>query len=669
MPWYWKRPAYNRRRRAWRRRPRAPFRRRLWRRKYHRRRFYQRVRPKKKLSYLPLKQWQPTYIRKLCIKGIIPIYVTTSSRISHNLRLYEDTIAPHYVPSLGGFSITTFSLSAFYQLFQRGRCWWTQSNNELQLIRYTGATIKLFRAESSDYIITYHKCPPMEPTIETYNACQPIIQLLNRKHKIVKCKKHNYKGKPYTKLRIKPPSEYTNQWFFQQDLANKPLLFLMASAMSLDRFYMSSNSVSTTIGFRGLNLDFFQYHNFWQTTTTGYHPQPNVFLYTYQQSNPTPTDITQIKIGNVIYLGNCNTIGPGKTIGDFANNDWQNKKLQYLNNWGLWGNIFTPANLLGSHPIIYSKRHPRDIITATTYTTKDETLKATDFFPQTIPFVKNYRYNPFPDDGIGNKIYLLGTDDQDLSYDPPRDTTMQNNNLPLWLGLFGLIDWYKLKKSSDTIDTKKVIILTSKWIAPADKHIMPLDEDFYQGQSPYRPKGEITPSDAQNWHPKTCFQYQTTNNICAAGPGTIKLPSNVSAEGHIFFKFYFKLGGCAPPSKTIDNPETQPKTNNSYNILQPNSLQSPAEPLQKFLYSFDWRRGYLTQKATERITADEKPETNVFGPTGFNLFNPQPPQDSSEETETEEKSEKETLQLLLQQLRNQQHRYRQRIIKLMGDLE
>lgn len=585
------------------------------------------------------------------------------------MRLYEDVPAPHYVPSLGGFSITTFSLQACYQLFERGRCWWTQSNNEYPLIRYTGASLKLYRPESSDYILTYHTCPPMEPTIETYNACQPIIQMLNHKHRIIKCKKHNYRGKPYTKLRIRPPSEYTNQWFFQQDFANKPLLFIMCSTMSLDRFYMASNSVSTTIGFTGLNLEFFQYHNFFQTTTTGYHPKNGIYLYTYQQSQPKPTQITDIQIGNLIFLGNCNTVNPGVTLKDFTKNDWTNKLSQYWNNWGNWGNIFTPANLSGFAPIIYSTSHPRDIITVTEYTSATQPLQSKHFHQQQVPFLKKYRYNPFPDDGRGNKIYLLGTDDVDTSYQPPRDLSLQNNNLPLWLGLFGFIDWNKLKKTADIIDTQKVIILQCKYIHPPDEHILPLDDDFLAGQSPYRPKNEITPSDKLNWHPKTLFQYQTCNNICLSGPGTLKVPPNVSAEGHLTFKLYFKLGGCSPASKTIDSPELQPKSTDSNNILQSNSLQSPDEPLQKFLYSFDWRRGYLTKKALDRITADTETEKNVFGSTGINLLNPQTTPDSSEETEAEEKSEKETLQKLLKQLRIQQHKYRQRIIQLMGNLE
>lgn len=588
------------------------------------------------------------------------------------MRLYEDVVAPHYVPSLGGFSITTFSLSAFYQLFQRGRCWWTQSNNELQLIRYTGASLKLFRAESSDYIMTYHLCPQMEPTIETYNATHPIIQLLNRNHRILKCKKHNYRGKPYTRIKVKPPSEYTNQWFFQQDFANKPLLFLMCSAMSLDRFYMGSNSISTTIGFTGLNLEFFKRHDFLQTTTQGYFPQDNCYLYTYQQSTVKPQNITDIEIGNLIFLGNTNTIFSGISLKDYTSQhsrSWDNTHLNsYFTNSGNWGNIFVSSNLKGFAPIIFSRQHPRGLITKENYPSATTKLKNTDFFPQQIPFLVNYRYNPFPDDGIGNKIYFLGSDDYIDNYDPPRDISLQNNNLPLWLGLFGFIDFFKLKKTADTIDTKKFIILQSKFIYPPHKHIMPLDEDFLSGKSPYRPlAGDISGSDSQNWHPKTSFQYQTCNNICISGPGTIKLPSNTSAEAHLQFKFHFKLGGCAPPSKTIDNPDNIPKSADTYNILQPNSLQSPETPLEKFLYSFDWRRGYLTQKATQRISADESTETNVFGSTGINLLNPQPTQDSSEETETEEKSEKETLQKLLQQLKQQQHRYRQRIIKLMAE--
>lgn len=614
------------------------------------------------------------------ITAIIPLYMTTNDRVANNLRLYEYEIAPQYVPSLGGMSITTFSLSALFQLFQQGRAWWTQSNNEMPLIRYTGCTMYFYRADSSDYIVNYHNCYPMTPSLQTYNSTQPTIMQLNNRHIIVTCKKNNNHRKPYKKIKIKPPAQLTSKWFFQKDLANIPLLMLMCSTMSLDRFYLHSTAISSTFGFTGLNTNFFKYHDWYQTTTAGYFPQSNTYLWSFQQSAPyTPKKITEIKLKNLIFLGSTNTVSPGTTIGDTTTTDEgtktdvQKKIDKYIETPGLWGNIFISFYIKGPGQIIWSKQHPRFLLKESRYynqSSLETTLQETDFFPQTVPLLINYRYNPLADEGTGNKIYLKDTNTHEDNWDPPPSQEMQNNNLPLWIGLWGYIDFFKSTKSSQTIDTKKVLVLQTKYITPKTDTIVPIDDDVLQGYSPYRKF--ISGSDIDNWHPKTTFQYQTINKFNVSGPGTIKLPPNVSAEAHVRVKFYFKLGGCAAPTKNIEDPEIQPKFPTPNNILQPNSLQSPETSIDNFLYSFDWRRGYITPQATKRISNIEEIKKTFIDSTGINLLNPptfKSTESSSDGETTEEEAEKETLQQLIHKYQQQQRKYRRRILQLMQSLE
>lgn len=601
---------------------------------------------------------------------MLPIYITTPFRLANNLRLYEDAIAPHLVPSMGGFSITVFTLNALFQMFQKGRCWWTQSNNELPLIRYTGASLKLYPSESSDYIVNYHKCFPMRPTIETYNSTQPTIMQLSRKHKIIKCKKHNYRQKPYKKLRITPPAQLTNKWFFQKELADTPLFMLMATGMSLDRFFMASNAQSTTIGFRGLNPDLWKYHNFYQTTTSGYHPDNSLYFYSYQQSTPPQqyTKVTEIKIGNLIFLGNTNSNTPGTTIQD-TDHSWKTAINTYFNDYGRWGNIFIPLYLTSPLTrIITSTSHPRDIITETNYSTKDTTLKEEHFKFLTKPLLRNYRYNPLQDTGINNKLYMVSITDFSYDWNPPRDLELQNNNLPQWIANWGFIDFMKLLKKDEIIDTQKLIVLQTRFINPQDPFIIPIDEDFLSGYSPFRK--EITAADKLNWHPKVAFQYKSIAEICMSGPGTLKLPPNTSAEGHIHYTLYFKLGGCAEAIKTIDNPSLQPEFPIPGNLPQSTSLQSPETPIENYFYSFDWRRQFLTEKAAQRISKYQTPETSIIPPTGLNLFNPTIPHESSSEGETETPEEEtQTLKQLLKLFRLRQQQYKQQILRLMSNIE
>lgn len=669
MPPYWRPRYYSRwrRRRLWRRRPQRFVRRRLWRKRRHRR---YRVRKLRKLKYLHLKEWQPRRIVKLKCKGTLPLYITTNDRVSFNLREYENEITPHYVPGLGGYSITNFTLGALYQLHQQGRCFWTHSNDDLPFIRYTGCTMYFYRSESSDYIINYHNCGPLIPNLLTFNSAQPSIMQLNNRHKIIRCKSKNYSKKPYTKVKIKPPSNMTNQWFLQRDFADTQLLLLMASGMSLDRYYIHSNSISNTIGFTSLNTNFFQMHDFYQTTTTGYYPKQNTYLWTYQQSNPKPTKIQDIKIKNMIFLGNTNKADPGTTINDVPKGNSQTFKHQidtYIQNNGYWGNIFISAYLKGPQPILYSTSHPRTLLKSETYykDSGDTTLQEADFKQVTEKFLINCRYNPFPDTGKDNKIYFTDITSQQHNWDPPEDQTLQNNNFPLWIGLFGLTDWAKLTKTAELIDTKRVLTLSSKYISSNLKTIVPIDEDVLNGVSPFRK--DISGSDSLFWHPKTSFQYKVINNIAACGPGTLKLPPNVSAEGHVKFCFYFKLGGCTQPKRTIEDPEKQPIVASTNNILQSNSLQNPYQSIESYLFPFDWRRDFLTKSALERIKKHKEPETTLFESTGVNLFVPKVPTETTSETDSSnEEEEKETLHLLLRHLRKQRQQYEHRILQLIN---
>lgn len=667
-PWY----GYYNRRRARRWGARRFVRRRLWRRR-RRRRYRPRVR--RKLPFLKLKQWQPKYINKLKVITTVPLYLTTKDRIDHNLRLFEDEILPHNVPGGGGFSITTFTLNSLYDLYLQGRAWWTHSNNELPLIRYTGCTMTLYRAESSDYIFKYYNCYPMYASLEGYNSTQPSFMKLSKNHRIIRCKKHNYSKKPYTKLHIKPPAQLLNKWYFQKDLANLPLVMTFATAMSLDRYYQASNSQSTTIGFTGLNTNIIKFHDFQQQTTHGYRPQDGLYLWSYQQAESPPPTLNNVKIKNLIFLGNAQNMQTGQTIADavkaFPNLDYQQKINKYLSSWTYWGNLFLPGYLKGALPLIKTTQAPATVLAMYTdleQTTKDykTQVKKNPFEHFVDPLLQQYRYNGIGDSGPTNKVYLTSLHYQQPNWDEPTDDTETNNNLPLWLALWGFADWQKLNKKA--VDTDRLVVLYSKHIHPPDRYVVPIDPDFLNGKSPYR--DNTSAADKLYWHPKTSMQYQSINAICTGGPGTVKLPPNVSAEGHMTVKFYFKLGGCAQPIKQIDLPSDQPDFPLPNNELGPNSLQSPQTSIENFIYSFDWRRHFLTKAATQRISTDKELEMSSLTSTGFNSLNAPPPQQTTSTRETEDSQEKEeTLQQLISHLRQLQQKYRHRILKLVEDLE
>nr|UGV35510.1 MAG: ORF1 [TTV-like mini virus] len=664
MPW-WRTRYYrryrNRPRRLWRRRFRGPFQRRLWRRK----RYWVR---KRKLKTIKLKQWQPHFIRNLKVKGYYPLFMGTSERTANNNTLYLESTAPHYVPSGGLFSICNFSLEMLYKDHLTLKNWWTTGNDNMPLIRYLGCTITLYRSTNCDYMFYYNNAWPMKASMLTYQSCNPAIMRLNKHTVYMPCKQHNRNKKPYKKLRIRPPPQMNNQWYFQKDIAELPLLQTMSTACSFDRMYMNSNSISTTIGFTSLDTQGFKNHNFTRFPSTGYVPKEGELLFGTTNGH----DIQKLKITDLIYLGNTDDLEIGTVIGSIpTTSDGTQTKIEKQiiackDNKKYWGNPFKSSRFYFDERIITTNKNWNQIISQYK---NGEQLGAgwTEKTTKTI----ECRYNPFYDKGIHNEIYLLKIDalTHTQSWDPPQEPQIIAKDLPLWALTFGYIDYQKRAAIYNNIDTTTVFVIHSPYITPKDfPYYVPLDQDFLYGRSPYRPENNITPSDQQNWHPKTAFQLQSINTIASCSPGTIKLPKQTSTESHIKYRFNFKVGGNPPPMSNVTDPDNQPKYPTANNLIQTTSLQNPKLPFQYILWNFDERRGTLTKKAAKRITQYQEPENSVLPITETSSLSRlyKEETDSSQTTTSEE--EETPIETRLLRERRKQKLLRKRINLLLNRL-
>lgn len=127
-----------------------------------------------------------------------------------------------------------------------------------------------------------------------------------------------------------------NKWYFQQELAQVPLVMLITSAASLDRYFISSNAISSTIGFKTLNTGSYKYHNFKQQTTQPYKPNDEYFLYT----TALHTTLQDATFRNLILLGNTKDNQPGITLQDVADAAWTTAVDTYFSTPRYWGNPF-----------------------------------------------------------------------------------------------------------------------------------------------------------------------------------------------------------------------------------------------------------------------------------------------------------------------------------------
>lgn len=595
--------------------------------------------------------------------------MTTSDRTSNNLNCYLESIASHNQHGGGGFSICNWSLMTLYKENLVLRNWWTTSNENMPLIRYLGCCITLYRESELDYLFNYNNQYPMTAKLTTYQSTSPAAMLLHKNTIIMACKKNNRNKKPYKRIKIKPPPQLENKWYFQYDLANTPLLQTFTTACSLDRMFLNSTAVSSTVGITVLDTEGFLNHA-WETNgTQPYQPRPGQICFAAQNGE----QIEKLDIRNLIVLGSVEDYTTGIQINACKQKDLPSdyqkgtgdylkvqKQLYYaLTTSSAWGNIFLPEWLYRDRRIITTNLTTKQIVE----TFKDKYLLTTGFTEKTQKW-RELRYNPFADKGQGNIVYLLKIGDllHSTDWSPPTDKDVVTKDLPLHTLLWGYLDFQRKCLEYRDIDTKCILVIQSNyfWPKPTPKFIVPLDDWFWDGNSPYMTEGNKTISDRLHWHPKVRFQTKSINTLANTGPATVKLPKDISTESHIRYRFYFKIGGQPPPMSVLTKPDEQPKYPVPNNLIKTTSLQNPTTPFEYLLWNFDERRGALTKRATKRITDYSKPETALLPIAETSTWCPTTVYKTQETSETSSSEEEETSST---EERIQQQRRKQKLLR------
>lgn len=572
------------------------------------------------------------------------------------------------------FSIIIFTLNGLYELHEKARNWWTTSNCNLPLIRYRGCTIKFYASSSVDYISVPIRCGDLKATEQTFQSCQPSVLALNKRKVVMLCKNYKHGRKPYRKIFIRPPALLYNKWYFQKEFANYPLLMLLSSAASFDRYYCPASSISETVGFESLNTTFFQLHGFKTPGTTPYTPNENFALFGIDGR----TTFEHAKIYQLVLLGNTLDMTRGNPLGtpSTTKSTWENTLNNYFSKKTNMGNPFLPYwfgsdiddGLLAILPI-------KNKTVLEVLKTIDPQSDVKDHLQKpSKPFTVSCRYNPQADMGH-NGIFITRIANDPTPWHKPSDDALIQQGLPLWLLYWGWHDYIVKAHTVQNLDTDYINVITSDYITHSPKqnnmtYYVPLDWFFLQGRSPYGQKDDVKAYDRQNWHPKANFQTQSIAHLLQSGPATAKLPPLISCEGHITYKFHFKVGGCPPSMDEVCNPQTQPTYPQPGNLISSILLQNPEYPIQYYINSFDQRREMLTERAAKRLKTDTEFKESLLKPAGKTLLEVQTTktQETSDSSSEEEESE-ETLQQQLRHQYNRQRKLQQRILKLLTELQ
>lgn len=648
MPPYYRRPFYRRnwwnsryRRRRFRRRGlRKTFRYRKRRQRKVKRRFkyYKKY---KKLKRIPIQQWQPSAIRNSRIQGYLCLFQAGNGRASNNYVNTKESLVPEHTPSGGGWSMQQLTLSNLYTQNCELQNVWTKSNKRLNLCRYRGAKITLFREQFTDYVFSWLLETPK--TVEKYFYCSyhPMNMLRhNRKVIVPSFYSQPHKRKPYKKIYIPPPKLLKNQWFFQQHLSTFPLVSFVASACSLQGMYGSDKSINNNCTFWCLDTNFMKIPTFqYRTETTpnfGYTPQRDIYLWGLSNGKDIFSENT---ISDSIYLGNSMLNQAGTYVP--KTNPTQYKMSQWGNPFYWW----------------YFTHHTRTFITTGTNTPTELIKTPQKHLEDSWLMEKDYaftvRYNPFKDKGTGNEVYFIPNYDKSkLDWEPTSDPSLLFTNLPLYIIFWGIEDMLKKMGKCQHLDDDWICVIRSKYLYPPEKYYVPLSYNFVHGSGPYDTDREnIAPLDEVHWYPKYKFQREAINNIIQTGPAVIRFDHSQNIQAKIKYDLYFKWGGNPSPMENAVDPTTQPVTPTPSGLYFQNETDDPTQSIENFLYSWDTRRDFITPKATERIKKSTTHEKYLFTdgmPTSTDL--------PLQETTTQKKETPETQEatLLLQLNRIQQ---------------
>lgn len=643
MPFYWRRRRrfwypyrnfakkrrYKRRRYNSRRKPRRNFRTTRFRR---RRRRTRKVRRKRKA--ITIKQWQPDSIVNCHIKGLAALIVGAEGKQFYCYTNVADAWTPSKVPGGGGFAVQQYSLDFLYEQYIFRRNIWTKTNVLKDLCRYIRCRLTFFRHPSTDFVVVYERQPPFQINKWTYPNTHPVNLLLSKHKRAVLSKYTKPRGKLTVKMTIKPPKQMLTKWFFMEQFTHIPLFLIRAAACNFSYTRLGCCNENEIMTFYYLNTSFYQ-NGDWGSATTGEHYKPYTNApTTYTASYLTGNDVKITDIQGVTY----------------ENGYFQSKLLRATK-------LRTEQSAQASTPINVA------------------------------------RYNPNRDSGKKSAIWLMSIITK--PYKKPTDQTLILEGLPLWMALYGFLQFVTTMKSDKNFLDSYILAIQSDGIEPWAQigtlnWYIPIDKSYIEGKMPYN--NPYVPLSAKSkWYPNIWVQLETLNNIVKCGPYIPKYSQTREStwELHYKYDFFFKWGGPQLTDPTIANPADQGHYDVPDTVTQAIQVRNPAKQKAKaLLHSWDWRRGFVTERALKRMSCNISTDTDCQPDaeeiplkkrkkTTAALPNPQEDQEEiqscllslCEESTFQETEDPQQLLQLINQQRQQQHELKYSILRLLADLK
>lgn len=414
----------NRRNRYRRRRFRKTLRRKPWRR-VRRQRFSKQF--KKKLKKLKIAEWQPSYIRKCRISGFLCLFEAGPGTFANNFATYKESYTQHNTPGGGGWSLQQLTLANLFTQNREFMNIWTSTNSGLNLMRYLGCKLTIYRQKTTDIIFTYYTEDSTKAGKFWYPSFHPIELLTHNKRVIIpSLATQPTKRKAYKRIHVKPPKLMKNNWYFQQHICTYPLIRFAAAATSLQEMFIPPTSNNSNITIKMLNTGLFLHSAFqYRKDTEGYIPKTGTYIYGLPNGTQ---DIEQEQKQFVIYLGG-QINQEGDSVGTKGFTTYKKET---------WGNIFYWKFFDFHLRTFLSSKPPNDLLQNTSAGQKI----GPGVVQKQEPYYFDTRYNPYKDKGDGNIAYWKSVSDvTNNNWDPPSNPDLKISGYPFWLMLWGWEDY------------------------------------------------------------------------------------------------------------------------------------------------------------------------------------------------------------------------------------
>lgn len=574
------------------------------------------------------------------VTGYIPLLICGTGTTGTTYRNYGSHMNDFvkYDPFGGGFSTLMFNLSVLYDEYKKQRCRWSHTNDDLELVRYLGATFTLYREPNVDFIFSYNRKPPFVESQITGPSLHPGILMNKRRRILVKSYKTKPKGRPYRKIRIKPPTLFTDKWYFQKDLCKLPLLTVSASAANLRFPFSSPQTENICIYFQILHPQYYRnigilteklesnYNALFTQLQNDYQKQP---LYPESQSKPTSgligTVFNTFRTQEHIVDPSCTTALQKPNAPNLKPTKWN---IEFVDS--LWGDhVYTKqiVNLMKENATNMYNKRKRETYLGSKYINFKTGMYSPIFLsnerlaPDWPGLYLEVVYNPLLDAGEGNKVWVDWCSKDDTMWND-RPSRLTISDIPLWAAFMGLKDYATKYFHSPGLQKEMRVTIICPYTEPklfnnnnTDQGFVPYDYNFGKGRMPDG-NGYIPLDYRFSWYPCMFHQQNFMNDMVQSGPFAYK-GQEKSCTLTCRYSFKFLFGGNPISQQTIKDPCKQPDfpipgSRDFFGAVQVTNPRLIDEGY--FFKAWDFRRGLFGQRAIKRVQQQQTPLTLFTGP-------------------------------------------------------